>query len=373
MRDRPNVGVVGCGYWGPNLIRNFSLLAECHLRSVCDSDESRLSMATARYPGVEAHTSYEIFLSDKDLDAVAIAVPVKFHFELARASLMAGKHTFIEKPMAASVEECEKLIELARQRNLTLMVGHTYLYSPVVRKIKQIVDSGELGKIEYISSRRLNLGLYHKDIDVAWDLAPHDLSIILYLMNARPTEVNCRGKSNCNSTDVSCRHTMNCRANIPDVSNMTLVFGDGCFATIHSSWLDPRKVRDMAIVGNQKMIVYDDLQDFEKVRIYDKRIDPQVIPNESRFSYHYGDMWAPYITPVEPLQVECAHFVECVVTGKRPFTDGESGLELVRILTLASESMRNSGNNMPIGERPPTCGEVKAGSALCRNYHVKLK
>jgi predicted dehydrogenase len=335
MRNKPNIGVVGCGYWGPNLIRNYYSLAECRLKAVCDTDKDRLAKVSSIYPKVKTYTSYEAFLTDADLDAVAVAVPVQFHFDLARRSLLAGKHTFIEKPMATSVEECKTLIDLAEQKNLTLMVGHTFLYSPVVRKIKEIVDSGEIGKIQYISSRRLNLGLYQSDINVVWDLAPHDLSIILYLMNRRPTEVNCRGKKTSHS-------------NIPDVSNMTLVFAEEGFATVHNSWLDPRKIRDMAIVGDRKMIVYDDLLDHQKVKIYDMRINPQSLPNESRVSYHYGDMWAPYITPAEPLRIECSHFIECIVTGKRPLTSGEEGLELVKILTLASESLENNGNHVRI-------------------------
>lgn len=351
MRDKPNIGVIGCGYWGPNLIRNFQLLKECNLKSVCDSDESRLAMVSVAYPGVETHTSFDIFLNDANLDAVVIAVPVKHHFEMAVRSLQAGKHTFIEKPMASSVDECKKLIELAGQRSLTLMVGHTFLYSPVVRKIKEIVDSGELGKIHYISSRRLNLGLYQKDINVVWDLAPHDISIILYLMNDYPTEVNCRGKTTCN-------------AKVPDVSNMTLTFADEGFATIHSSWLDPRKVRDMAIVGERKMLVYDDLADGEKIKIYDMRVEPQIVPNESRVAYHYGDMWAPYVVPGEPLRQECAHFIDCIVTGKNPLSDGYNGLEVVRILSLASDSMQNSGNNLIVRNGKPNCGElyIKTGS-----------
>jgi predicted dehydrogenase len=351
MHSKPNVGVVGCGYWGPNLIRNYHSLAECRLKAVCDTDEGRLAMIAASYPDVETHTSYEIFLNDADLDAVVIAVPVKYHFDMACRSLQAGKHTFIEKPMAASIEECKKLIELAEQKKLTLMVGHTFLYSPVVRRIKEIVDSGELGKIHYISSRRLNLGLYQKDINVVWDLAPHDISIILYLMNEYPSEINCRGKTTCNSK-------------IPDVSNMTLTFADQGFATIHSSWLDPRKVRDMAIVGDCKMLVYDDLTDYEKIKIYDRRVDPQVVPNESRVAYHYGDMWAPYVAPAEPLRVECAHFVDCIITGLKPMTGGKEGLEVVKILSLASDSMQNSGNNIIIRNGLPNCGElyVKTGA-----------
>jgi len=326
-------------------------MKECNLKAVCDINEERLAIVQANYPSVEVHTSYEIFLSHAELDAVVIAVPVEFHFEMARQSLLAGKHTFIEKPMASSIEECKSLIKLARERELTLMVGHTFLYSPAVRKIKEIVDSGELGEIHYISSRRLNLGLYQKDINVVWDLAPHDISIILYLMGEYPTEINCRGKTTCNDK-------------IPDVSNMTLTFADNGFATIHSSWLDPRKVRDMAIVGEKKMLVYDDLNDGEKIKIYDRRVSPQVTPNESRVAYHYGDMKAPYIVPGEPLRIECAHFIECIVTGSQPISDGENGLGVVRILSLASDSMQNSGNNLVVRNGKSNCGElyIKTGT-----------
>ena len=351
MEHKPTIGIVGYGYWGPNLIRNFQTLNECILKSVCDIDKDRLALVSASYPHIETHTSFDIFLEDSELDAVVIAVPVQHHYDMAYKSLIAGKHTLIEKPMAASVEECKSLIALARDKELTLMVGHTFLYSPAIRKIKEIIDSGELGRIHYISSRRLNLGLYQKDINVVWDLAPHDISIILYLLGEYPTEVNCRGKTTCN-------------AKIPDVSNMTLTFADEGFATIHSSWLDPRKVRDMAIVGECKMLVYDDLQDCEKIKIYDMRVDPQVIPNESRVAYHYGDMWAPYIVPAEPLRIECAHFIDCVVTGRTPLSDGKNGLEVVKVLSLASDSMQNSGNNMVVRNGKPNCGElyIKTGT-----------
>lgn len=367
MKRKPNVGVVGCGYWGPNLIRNFGALNECTLKAVCDRDEARLNVIAARHPGVETFTDFTDFLENADLDAVVIAVPVRFHFDLAFLSLQAGKHVFIEKPMAASVEECTGLIELADEKGLTLMVGHTFLYSPVVRKIKEIVDSGEIGQIQYISCRRLNLGLYQEDINVAWDLAPHDLSIILHLINSRPVDVNCRGKLNCNSTPDNCRKKHNCKANIPDVSNMTLVFEDGCFATVHNSWLDPRKVRDMAIIGDKKMLVYDELQEFEKVKIFDKRVEPPVVEDESRIAYHYGDMWTPYIPPLEPLRVECAHFIECIQTGQTPLTDGRAGRDLVEILTLASESMYQGGNHMMIGKRQPQSEEnAEEGSRECQ-------
>lgn len=345
MRDKPNIGVVGCGYWGPNLIRNFNLLKECTLKAICDTDETRLAAIAAHYPKAETYTNYDAFLNDADLDAVVIAVPVRFHYDLARRSLLAGKHTFIEKPMASSIDECIKLNELSEQQGLILMIGHTFLYSPVVRKIKEIVDSGELGKINYISARRLNLGLYQKDINVVWDLAPHDLSIILYLMNACPVEVNCRGKTTS-------------AVNIYDVANMSLAFSDGGFATVHSSWLDPKKVRDMAIVGDRKMLVYDDLDPSTKVKIYDMRVDPPGTPHESRISYHYGDMWAPYVSPNEPLRIETAHFIECILTGKTPMTCGARGLELVCILAAASESMRNNGISVPTANHRPLNGQL---------------
>lgn len=366
MSDKVNVGVVGCGYWGPNLIRNFSSLVESRLWSICDLDEDRLSSVSSHYPGIYAHSSFEVFLNDDELDAVVVAVPVRLHYEIASRALQAGKHVFLEKPMAASVEECDRLIELAEQNGLILMVGHTFLYSPAIQAIKEIVDSGEIGHIQYISSRRLNLGLYQDDINVAWDLAPHDLSIILHLIDARPVEVNCRGKINRGMTGSGSRDQRGSQANIPDVSNMTLTFEDNCFATIHNSWLDPRKVRDMAIVGDRKMIVYDELQAFEKVKVYDERVDPPVLRHEHRIAYHYGDIRTPYIHPVEPLKVECAHFIECIVTGKTPLTDGHAGRELVKILTLASESMFNNGNSMQIGEWR-TAGDETRGRAACMN------
>jgi len=356
MERKINVGVVGCGYWGPNLIRNFAALKECSLKAVCDRDESRLKLIEERDPGVKTFTDFFNFLHNGDLDAVVIAVPVRFHFDLAFHCLQAGKHVFIEKPMAISVEECNGLIELADEKNLTLMVGHTFLYSPVVRKIKEIIDSGEIGQIQYISCRRLNLGLYQEDINVAWDLAPHDLSIILHLIGMRPVDVNCRGKINRRSPAGSGGNKRSRRDNNPDVSNMTLTFENGCFATIHNSWLDPRKVRDMAIIGDRKMILYDELQEFEKVKVYDKRIELPVVENEARIAYHYGDMWTPYIPPIEPLQVECSHFIECIQSGQTPMTDGRAGRDLVEILTLASESMRRDGNHMPIMDSRP-CGQ----------------
>src|SRR3989304_10130481 len=238
-----NIAVAGCGYWAPNLIRNFSSLPDCRVKQVCDTDENRLKHMKKLYPSVGTTKQYEDLVNDKELDAIVVATPVHLHHELAKKSLLAGKHTFIEKPMAASSADCEELVSLAAKKNLTLMVGHTFIYSTPVRKIKEVVDSGEIGDVQYISSRRLNLGLFQKDINVTWDLAPHDISIILYLIGRPPASVNRQGKAHVNPC-------------IEDVTNMSLNFDNGGFAIIHSSCLDPNKGREMTIVGSKKMMVY---------------------------------------------------------------------------------------------------------------------
>src|SRR6195952_2017150 len=236
MKKHLNVGVVGCGYWGPNLIRNFRNLPDCTMKTICDVSEERLRHLQNLYPGIQTETKYDEMLADTQLDAIIIATSVKFHYPMAKASLLAGKHTFIEKPLASSVEQCEELVALAKKQGLILMVGHTFLYSPAVRKIKEIVDKNDIGEIRYISARRLNLGLFQKDINVAWDLAPHDISIILYIFGEEPLVVN--GQGNAHVTP-----------GIEDVTTMCLSFSKQRSATIQSSWLDPKKVREMTIVG----------------------------------------------------------------------------------------------------------------------------
>jgi predicted dehydrogenase len=258
---------------------------------------------------------------------------VQFHYSLAKASLLAGKHTLIEKPMASSSAECEELIEIARSNGLVLMVGHTFLYSAPIRKITQIVRAGDIGEIRYINSRRLNLGLFQKDINVAWDLAPHDISIILHVLGELPQTVNCQGNAHVTP-------------GVEDVTNISLSFSRQRFATIQSSWLEPRKVREMTIVGTRRMIVYDDLQTHEKIRIYDVRVERP--PHYDTFadfhySYHYGDSYIPHIKHEEPLRAECQHFLECIQTGAKPLTSGYEGLELVRILEAASTSLKDGG------------------------------
>ncbi|HOB99820.1 MAG TPA: Gfo/Idh/MocA family oxidoreductase [Verrucomicrobiota bacterium] len=327
------VGVVGCGYWGPNLIRNLRSLSDCRLEVICDVKQERLKHLGSLYPEARTMTDYNEMVTRKDVDAIVIATPVGLHHRMAKASLAAGKHTFIEKPMAASSAECEDLIELADSKGLVLMAGHTFLYSPAVRKIKEIVDAGDIGDIRYISARRLNLGLYQRDINVTWDLAPHDISIILHIMEESPLSVNCRGSAHVTP-------------GIEDVTSLFLTFRKERSAIIHSSWLDPRKVREMTIVGSQRMIVYDDVAQLEKIRIFDARVErPPHYDTfaEFHYAYHYGDVYAPYLKQEEPLKVECQHFLDCIRTGTRPLTDGRQALAMVRILEAASASLKQEG------------------------------
>jgi predicted dehydrogenase len=307
---------------------------------MCDLSQPRLKHLHQLYPEIETSTSFESVLADPEVNAVAIATAVRFHYPMAKASLLAGKHTFIEKPMASSAAECEELLELAEKNGLVLMIGHTFLYSPAVRKIKEIVRSGDIGDIRYISARRLNLGLYQKDINVAWDLAPHDISIILYVMDEFPVTVNCQG-----SAHVTPR--------VEDVTTMCLTFKANRSAIIQSSWLDPRKVREMTIVGSRRMIVYDDVAQLEKIKIFDMRVESP--PHYDTFadfhySYHYGDIYIPYLKQEEPLKIECQHFLDCIGKGTAPISGGQQGLELVRILEASSASLKEQGGAVNLAE-----------------------
>lgn len=344
-----NVGVVGCGYWGPNLIRNFRALPECTMHSICDVSEDRLRHMKTLYPEVIAHRDFEEFIGQSELSAVVVATSVKHHFPMAKAALTAGKHVLVEKPLAASVAQCEELIAIAKKNGLILMVGHTFLYSPAIRKIKEIVDNNDIGDIRYISARRLNLGLFQKDINVTWDLAPHDISIILHIMGEAPHSLNCRG-------------TAHVTPGIEDVTSMNLHFSREKSAIIQSSWLDPKKVREMTIVGSERMIHYDDVAQNEKIKIFDVRVKrPPHYDTfaEFHYAYHYGDIYSPYIKQDEPLRTECQHFLECVKTGKTPLTSGTKGLEVVRILEASSASIKQDGAPVELisksarGSNPP--------------------
>jgi len=323
------VGVIGCGYWGPNLIRNFVQLRGSEVVWVADLEESRLTHMKRLYPTVNTTSDYEEIISDPDVDIVAVATPVRSHFQLAKDALSAGKHVFVEKPLAASAAEAENLIECARAKTVKLMVGHTFLYTGAVRKMKEIIDSGELGQIYYVNTQRLNLGLFQQDINVIWDLAPHDISIILYLLGQQPRLVSAVGASHVNPS-------------VEDVAVLTLRFAGQMVAFVQSSWLDPDKIRKMTVVGSRKMMVYDDVQPAEKIRIYDKGVQkPSHYDTFAEFpySYKYGDTLIPKIEGAEPLRTQLSHFLDCIGNGKEPLTNGANGLAVVKILEGAERSL----------------------------------
>ena len=347
MKQPICVAVVGFGYWGPNLVRNFRSITDSRLKSVCDLSEKRLKHLRSLYPDVTGETDFARIVNDPDVDAVVIATSARLHYAMALQCLQAGKHVLIEKPMATSVAECEELMAVADAKGLTLMVGHTFLYSAAVRKIKEIIDHRDIGDLRYIAARRLNLGLFQKDINVAWDLAPHDLSIILHIMQEMPLSVNCRGGASITS-------------GIEDMTCMSLEFSRDRSAIIHSSWHDPRKVREMTIVGSQRMIVYDDIVPMEKIKIYDVRVErPPHYDTfaEFQYAYHYGDTYAPFIKHDEPLRTECQHFIDCIGGGLVPLTSGSSGLDVVRILEASSHSLKNQGAAVTLA---PTNGRAHA-------------
>jgi predicted dehydrogenase len=348
------VGVVGCGYWGPNLIRNLRQSPDCHLKLICDASEQRLQHMRRLHPGVDTTTQFDVLLNDPEIQAVVVATPVRFHYEMAKACLNAGKHVFIEKPMARTVAEAEELVALADQKGLVIMVGHTFLFSPAVRRMKQIVDAGDIGELRYISAQRLNLGLFQKDINVAWDLAPHDLSILLHLLDQMPVSVSCQGNAHVTR-------------GIEDVTMMYLMFPKNCCAFIHNSWLDPKKVRQMTIVGSKRMIVYDDTEPLEKLKLYDARVE--VPPHydtfaEFTYSYHHGDVYVPHIKQDEPLKLECQHFLDCVSGKGAPIAGGRQGLEVVRILEAAGESLRRQGASVGLGALTHSAGRNGNGKLM---------
>jgi predicted dehydrogenase len=329
-----SVAVIGAGYWGPNLIRNFSACPGARLAAVCDRDEARLKAVLARYPGVEAINDVDELLSRGDIDAVAIATPVRTHAPLGVAALEAGKHVLIEKPLASSVREAEALVKAARAQRRTLMVDHTFIYSPAVKRIKEIVDSGDLGELLYIDSVRINLGLFQPDINVVWDLAPHDLAILDYVLGRAPHSVFAFGAAHAGH-----------EIGLEDVAWLNLDYGDGLVASCHVNWLSPVKVRHFIIGGSNKSIVYNDLEGPEKVKVYDRGITVSEHPEQKRgvmVGYRTGDIWSPHLDQSEPLQNMVRHFVECIETGRQPITDGEAGLRTVRLLEAAQRNIKSA-------------------------------
>ena len=331
-------GIVGCGYWGPNLIRNFTNLKTAKVIACSDLSEDRLNHMKHLYPALRTTTNFREIVSDPGIDAVVIATPVSSHYQIAREALEAGKHVFVEKPLAQSVDEGGKLVELAREKGRVIMVGHTFVFTAAVNKIKDLIWSGELGEIYYIATSRVNLGIFQDDINVVWDLAPHDVSIMNYILNARPVSVSAIGQSYI-------------RPGIEDVAFLLLRYPQSAIANIHVSWLNPNKIRSTTVVGSKKMLVYDDVSSLEKIRIYDKGVT--VTPHydtfgEFQLSYRYGDISIPRLDDAEPLKLECQHFVDCIEKGATPRSGGRHGLEVLLALDAADRSMREHGAEVTI-------------------------
>jgi predicted dehydrogenase len=337
-RQIRGIAIVGLGYWGPNWVRNFSHIQGIERVVCCDFSRPRLDHIKDRYPSVIVTERLEHVLNDPLVDAVVVATPVNTHFDIARRCLKAGKSTLVEKPLATSCEQAEQLIRMARERHLTLMSGHTFEYSAPVVKIRELISSGELGDIFYISSVRANLGLFRHDVNVAWDLATHDISIILMLLGEMPLEVTCQGESHYHDK-------------IEDVALLTLRFANNVIAFVHVSWLDPNKIRRTTIVGSRKMLVYDDTALQEKVRVYDKGVTKHPYYDTYggfQLSYRYGDVNIPRIEDPEPLKVECDHFVDCIRRGVSPNSDGNSGLRVVKVLEAADRSLKSHGQSIAL-------------------------
>lgn len=334
------LGVIGCGYWGPNHIRNFVSLKNkgAEMLVAADRDEGRRAHIAELYPSVRLETDAATVLTDPDVDAVVIATPVRTHYELAKQALLAGKHVLVEKPLVTRIEQADELVEIARREQRVLMVGHTFEYTAAVNRIREYVASGDIGEVQYIRSLRVNLGLFQKDINVLWDLAPHDVSILLYVLQDMPTHVSATGNAHVTP-------------GVEDVVVLTLEFPGARMANIIVSWLDPRKVREMTIVGNRKMLVYDDISQTEKIRIYDKGVDgPRHYDSfgEFHYSYRYGDITIPFLKDYEPLREECVHFLHCIRTGETPRSSGEVGARVTRVLAAGEASLRNGSQRVEI-------------------------
>lgn len=331
-----NIAVVGYGYWGPNLVRNFSELDNARVHCVVDLNPATLELVHKRYPATRTTTEFQDMLRDPEVDAVAIATPVNSHFPLAMSALKAGKHVWLEKPMAETSLQARALVEEAARRGLTLHVDHTFIYTGAVRKIKELLESGQLGKVLYFDSIRVNLGLFQRDVNVISDLGVHDFSILDYLFNEHPVAVSASGINHFPGTP-------------ENLAYITLFYESGLIAHANVSWLAPVKVRQILIGGSDRMITYDDLEPSEKLKIYDKGVsftdDPEKI-HEMRVGYRTGDMWAPKLDGAEALRVEGEHFVDCILTGKTPITDGRLGLRVVEIIEAATSSMRGRGETV---------------------------
>lgn len=341
------IGVIGAGYWGPKHVRNFSELPGARATMVSDLDERRIHAIQSQHPGIRTTTNYQDLLNSHDVDAVVIVTPVSTHARLAREALLANKHVLVEKPLAATSKDAEDLMHLAEERGLVLMVGHTFLYNPAVRALRELVQSGDLGEILYVHCQRLNLGLFQRDINVIWDLAPHDISILMYVLGVDPIAVGASGSSYV-------------RPGIEDVAYLQLAFPNRVHAAVHVSWLDPNKVRRITVVGSKKMAVYDDVESLDKIRVYDKGVDapPRTASfGEFQLSYRYGDILIPHVPGTEPLRMECEHFLDCIQHGRRPLSDARQGLTVVQVLETAQAALK-AATMIAVPTASPTAGPL---------------
>jgi len=349
MVRRLRFGVIGCGYWGPHLVRNIHEIPEAELVAISDLRQDRLDSIGGRYPGIRLYRDHQDLLAS-GVDAVVVASPIHTHYALVREALLAGKHVLVEKPLATSSAEAAELITLARRRQRVLMVGHTFVYNPAVQELARLVRAGELGRIYYGDAARLNLGQFQRHANVLWDLAPHDISILVHVLDQHPVRVSARG-SRCVQADVH------------DVCYLEILFSGGASAHVHVSWLDPDKVRRLTLVGDRRMAVFDDVEATTKLRIYDRGVEPSVGRGhgEPAVAYRNGEIVIPYIEWREPLRVECEHFVDCVRSGQRPQSDGEQGLIIVATLEAADRSLRSGGLLVPV--EMPLLADAGSGAA----------
>jgi predicted dehydrogenase len=330
------VGVIGYGYWGPNVVRNLHALEACEVAALCDQNPAALQKARRTYPSLKMTTDACEVLTSPEIDAVAIVTPIWTHYELAQTALEHGKHVFVEKSFTATSHQAEALVELADRKNLRIMVDHTFLFTGAVKKIRELIDNGALGALYYFDSSRVNLGLFQHDVSVLWDLAPHDLSIMDYVIRDKAEAVVATGASHLNSQ--------------ADMAYITVYFPNNILAHINVNWLSPVKVRTTLIGGRNKMLVWNDLEADEKIRVYDKGVTVTSAEGvyDLRVSYRSGDVWSPKVDQTEALKAELAYFLDCIVSGKTPFNDGEAGLRVVRMLEAADRSLAERGKVVPL-------------------------
>jgi predicted dehydrogenase len=332
-----NIAVIGYGYWGPNLVRNFQETEGASMMACCDMSQQRLAQAKQKHPSLLLTTDYDEVLNNPSVDAVSIATPVGTHYEFARKALEHGKHVLVEKPIAASVAEAESLIDIASRRGLTLMVNHTFIYTGAVRKMREIIQCGDLGDLYYFDSVRINLGLVQRDVNVLWDLAPHDIAILDHLVAESPASVCANG---------AC-HIGN---GIENVAYLTVYFNSGLIAHFHNNWLAPVKIRTVIVGGSKKMILYDDMEISDKIKVYDRGIEiaNSEVVHRALISYRLGDMWAPKLDQTEALRQVTTEFVDSITSGRPPLTDGSSGLNVVKILEAAEMSIKRRGREVKL-------------------------